>query len=228
MFLSKVTLNPRHRRTYRLVSDLYAQHRFVMSAFPDGKGTEYEHEGTQSEQGVLYRQETLSQSDTFFFLVQSLTAPDWTRTETLHPNVICRAEWKEDIRTYVKGGRYRFRLRASPTVCRVNREADGARGKPTRTGLFTEEEQRAWLVRTGARCGFHIAPEAVLITPRGKQDGQKPPGADGRQRHTITCFTVDYDGLLIVTDAERFLAALREGVGRGKAWGCGLLSLARA
>jgi CRISPR system Cascade subunit CasE len=228
MFLSKVTLNPRHRLTYRLVSDLYAQHRFVMTAFPDGKGTEDKSKGTQSNQGVLYRLETLSQSDVFFFLVQSLTAPDWTKTETLHPNMVCRAESKEDRRTYSEGGRYRFRLRASPTICKVNRDAEGVRQKPQRTGLFAEEEQRAWLVRTGERCGFRIVPEAVLITPRGKREGQKPPGMDERQGHTITCFTVDYDGILIVTDTERFLASLREGVGRGKAWGCGLLSLARA
>nr|WP_246421854.1 type I-E CRISPR-associated protein Cas6/Cse3/CasE [Nocardiopsis mwathae] len=37
---------------------------------------------------------------------------------------------------------------------------------------------------------------------------------------------VSYDGRLIVTDPAAFTAALKEGIGRAKAYGCGLLSLA--
>ena len=228
MFLSKVVLNPRHRLTYRLASDLYAQHRFVMSAFPDLQGAEQSNEGTQDKQGILYRLEADKQSDTMFFLVQSRVESDWSKTRELHPDVLCSKESKEDRRTFEKGGHYRFRLRASPTVCRVNRDADGHRQASKRLGLVKEEEQREWLVRVGDRCGFGIAPEAILIIPQGKQEGFKPK-PEGKHLHDlVTCFMVDFDGALHITDETLFSAALREGIGRGKAWGCGLLSLIRA
>jgi|GEM_PF-51245 len=38
---------------------------------------------------------------------------------------------------------------------------------------------------------------------------------------------VEYEGLLTITDRALFVAALTEGIGRAKAYGCGLLTLAR-
>lgn len=226
MFLSKVTLNPRHRMTYRLLADLYAQHRFVMSAFPDLRETEPSGAGAQTRQGVLYRLETMKQGEMMFFLVQSILAPDWDKAEALHRETICSALSREWNPTFALGSRYRFRLRASPTVCRVNRDATGKRN-PKREGLFTEEAQRDWLVRTAERSGFGVDPASIIITPQGKWEGMKPPQEGERRGNPITCFTVDFDGALLVTDAERFTGSLRDGIGRGKAFGCGLLSLAR-
>jgi CRISPR system Cascade subunit CasE len=228
MFLSKVTLNSRHRLTYRLAGDLYAQHRFVMSAFPDLKGTDREEEGAQDQQGVLYRLEADQKSDAMFFLVQSRIAADWARARELHPDVVCSNPGKEYERVFNTGEQYRFRLRASPTVCRVNRDADGNRQASKRLGLVKEEEQRDWLARTGERCGFWIQSEAVLITPQGKREGFKPMPDGRRAQNPVTCYMVDFDGVLRVTDAPLFAAAVGEGIGRGKAWGCGLLSLIRA
>jgi CRISPR system Cascade subunit CasE len=227
MFLSKVILNPRHRVTYRLMNDLYAQHRFVMSAFPDLRETEQNLEGTQDLQGVLYRLEAAPQSNLLYFLVQSRIEADWTRTGELHRDVLCASHSKEDRRTFQTGEHVRFRLRASPTVCRVNRDAEGNRRTPQRLGLYKEPEQRDWLARAAEQCGFGIVPEAILITPQGKREGYKPTPEGKAARAPLTCFMADFDGSLVITDAERFAVTVQKGVGRGKAWGCGLLSLMR-
>ncbi|MCW3051473.1 MAG: cas6e [Chthonomonadales bacterium] len=228
MFLSKVILNPRHRMIYRLASDLYAQHRFVMSAFPDLRETDRESEGGQDQQGVLYRLEADREFDGMFFLVQSRSEADWAKTREMHPDVLCSAQSKTDSRLFEAGERYRFRLRANPTVCRVNRDANGNRQASNRVGLYKEEEQRDWLARTGERFGFRVIPEAVLVTSLGKREGFKPTLDGSRPRHPVTCYMVDFDSTLLITDAPLFSAAVRDGVGRGKAWGCGLLSLMRA
>jgi CRISPR system Cascade subunit CasE len=228
MFLSKVRLNPRHRMTYRLLADLYMQHRFVMSAFPDLLQTDGSEEGSQRQQGVLYRLDTAKQSEEIFFLVQSIIAPDWEKSDTLHRAAICsvnQGEWNPAV---VQGERYRFRLRASPTVCRVNRDLAGVRQKAKREGLFTEEAQRDWLVRTAARGGFGIEMNSVLVTPQGKLEGIKPPNDSRSSDNRVRCFTVDFDGVLFVAQPDQFMSTLRDGVGRGKAWGCGLLSVLRA
>jgi len=43
----------------------------------------------------------------------------------------------------------------------------------------------------------------------------------------VTLVTVTYDGLLEVTDPDALRRTLTRGLGRAKAYGCGLLTLAR-
>lgn len=49
-----------------------------------------------------------------------------------------------------------------------------------------------------------------------------------RQAAKITVEAVRFDGHLVVTDPVAFAEAVTAGIGRAKAYGCGLLSLAAA
>lgn len=44
----------------------------------------------------------------------------------------------------------------------------------------------------------------------------------------MTLLAVTYEGVLQVTDAEQFRALLCQGMGRGKAYGLGLMTVMRA
>jgi CRISPR system Cascade subunit CasE len=226
MFLSGVTLDPRHRNTLRLVPDVYAQHRFVMTAFPDAPLASRAGCGAASSAGVLFRLEAQQPDGSLLLLVQSGVRPDWERTDALHAGMVLAVRVQEWGEIYAVGERLRFRLRANPTVCRVRRDADGARLKPARRGLLSEEGQMEWLSRRADEAGFCIRQADVRVTLRGRLEGVRPSGAD-RPPDRIRCFAVDYDGVLTVTDPARLGAALEAGLGRGKAWGCGLLSLTR-
>ena len=46
--------------------------------------------------------------------------------------------------------------------------------------------------------------------------------------HDLKLFSVQFDGVLQVVDTERLVQAIGAGIGSGKAFGCGLLSVARA
>ena len=51
--------------------------------------------------------------------------------------------------------------------------------------------------------------------------------AGGRRNGAeIRVFSVLYDGILTVADADKFRAALQDGIGHAKAMGLGLLSVA--
>jgi CRISPR system Cascade subunit CasE len=225
MFISQVVLNARHRETYRLLSDIYAQHRFVMSAFPDRASEPANCGAVRSALNVLFRIDTTAQGG-IVALVQSDCAPNWQKTAELHAGVICESRSKEDGRRFQAGERYRFRLRANPTVCRVNRDADGVR-HPRRECVFDEGEQVGWLARAAASGGFAIATEAVLAVPCGKREGYKPSPRAGARPDVITSYAVDLNGTLTITDPEGFANTLRSGIGRDRAWGCGLLSVIR-
>ncbi|HLJ56867.1 MAG TPA: type I-E CRISPR-associated protein Cas6/Cse3/CasE [Chthonomonadaceae bacterium] len=222
MFLSELTLNSRHRGTYRLLADIYAQHRFVMSAFPD-EGDADNEEGARSRDGVLYRIDAMADGR-LKALVQSSVEPDWSRTGARHPGVICQERQARDRREFCAGETYRFRLRANPTICRVNRDEAGL-PHPKREGVFTETGQLEWLARAAERNGFAVDTEAVLVTPLGKREGFKPSDRPGGRHQAITAYAVDFDGKLTVREPDQFAHAVRDGIGRAKAWGCGLLSV---
>ena len=226
MFLSKVILNPRDKITYNLVPDIYNQHRFIMSSFPDHFEQDPSAAGSQASQGVLYRLESISKMNSPYFLVQSEKKPDWNKTQALHKTEICCMISNEWAPSFMVGSSYRFRIRANPTICCVRRGENGVRQKSVRKGLFSEEEQETWLEHVGNTSGFKLR-SAITIRSLGKCTGYQTAKQQDQKKRTITCYMVDFDGTLKITDPLQFTDAYRRGIGRGKAWGCGLISLAK-
>jgi CRISPR system Cascade subunit CasE len=151
------------------------------------------------------------------------------------------------------GGRYRFRLHANPTRRVHARSAEGPDLRPgvhprdrsekpgavgKRVAVRDEEARLAWLHRKGTDAGFTLAaarvapgidskPEAyqgfsaTREEPAGMRYGRQPAADRGIALETCT-----FEGVLEVADADALRAAILSGVGPGKAFGCGLLSLA--
>jgi CRISPR system Cascade subunit CasE len=117
---------------------------------------------------------------------------------------------------------------------------DGKRiGK--RVEIRGEQERLAWLSRRGADFDGFVLTSARLVdgdvapatdtAPRFWRSRADPAGAilgGRRQDRRLTFGTALFEGELVVTDPEAFRRAWAEGIGPGKAFGCGLLSLARA
>jgi len=208
LYLSRLLLNPRSRQVQAELRDPYQMHRTLCKAFGDGPGE-------LGASRCLFRVEEGCAS-VVPVLVQSLALPDWGRLTVSEGYLGVEAEWKAFAPTFVGGQRLRFRLRANPTLRRS--EAVAKMGK--RIGVYGEGAQRAWLARKGEAGGFAVVDCRVIdgghvVCRRG---GDGPP-----QRHLC----VTYDGLLEVTDPDRFLSALASGIGSAKAFGFGLLSVAR-
>jgi CRISPR system Cascade subunit CasE len=106
-------------------------------------------------------------------------------------------------------GRYRFRLYANPTVTR--------QGK--RFGLFKESDQLAWLERQAENGGFALG--ACLVSGSERIEARRGKGG-GR----IIVQTAMFEGILTALETASLALAVRTGLGHGKAWGLGLLSLA--
>lgn len=137
------------------------------------------------------------------------------------------------------GDRLRFSLRANPTVARK----DAGKGRGVRRDIiadalsgFSGEERgekktaivrqaaTAWLERQAARCGFTLVePEASLRIDRDNWTSINRSGS-----RDIAFGTIDFDGELSVTDPSSFLTAVANGMGRAKAFGCGLMLIRRA
>lgn len=214
MYLSRLILNPRNRRVQREVADPYQMHRSLMRAFPDDLAPEAER--------VLFRLEVRPRTDGLLLLVQSWSLPDWSwlaepnARDYLLPVDESNPAVKPFDLNLSSGQVLAFRLRANPTVKRKFESGDHKR-----VGLYREAEQREWLKRKGESGGFQ-----VLFVRISNQDTVHGHVYRDDTRHKLHFLSVQFDGLLQVTDPDRLQGAVRRGVGSGKGLGFGLLSLA--
>lgn len=144
-----------------------------------------------------------------YLLVQSERQPNW---DALQEDYLEQAETKplQHFDALTAGRVLHFHLKANPTVKR--------NGK--REGLKTLEEQLNWIHQQGERNGFQVLGALVLESQR--EQYRK------RQGGTITLQSVTFQGHLKITHPEPFKDALQNGLGHGKGFGFGLLSIRRA
>ena len=244
LYLSRLILNPRSKQVMSEMAQPYEMHRTLMRAFPSNN------DGTPSnardEFGVLFRADVEDLQCVIKVYVQSRIEPDWSFLKGqgyLYSDAkLPEFEYKDIMPAYRKlqnGQLLSFRLRANPTK-RIARENDPMKGK--RVELSREDEQLNWLIRKGRLVeggvagGFDLYMKkakgvnaedrpipCVKISCEGKRTGRKKDAVHG---HSTTHFAVLFEGLLRVTDKNAFLQTLVSGIGSGKAFGFGLLSVA--
>ncbi len=220
MFLHRIHLDPRCREARRDLADPYQLHSTLCRAFskPDIKcpGGEF-----------MWRLEPESDSDGCpRILVQSRTAPDWTGIGV--KGWLASADKEIDLKNRLKlnllkaGQRFRFRLRANPCVTR--------NGK--RLGLLKLEDQEAWIVRKGKQHGFslpHLASfdlsDSTQNHPDVRVSQEQMLRGNQHSGNPVRIYSVLYDGMLIVSEPDKFTGALQTGIGHGKVMGLGLLSV---
>jgi CRISPR system Cascade subunit CasE len=120
------------------------------------------------------------------------------------------------------GQSWRFRLCANPTRRSGNeREASSGRGKVF--AHVTTEQQKKWLLSRAENWGFSLEEDKFDVVNSQWKNFKK--GKDGR--HEVSIHTVTFEGILTISDVERFKQTLLSGVGRAKAYGCGMITIAR-
>ncbi len=136
---------------------------------------------------------------------------------------------KEVVLGLQSGGQLRFLLVANPvkTIADEQGRLD-SRGevKKCRVPLIKEEEQVEWLKRKLADAASINMVEIEKLAPLyfRKTGGSGKKGTEG-QRGKIQPYT--FKGVLQINNADLLTLAIQNGIGPAKAFGCGLLSLAR-
>jgi CRISPR system Cascade subunit CasE len=188
----------------------------------------------RAEAGLLYRIEETKVGGIGLF-VQSVLPPDWTHLPQswLCPDADPQVkEVTEALSRVGAGSLLRFKLVANPTrKIGTKTGIDGRKDNGRRVELRGEPEWLAWLERKARQSGFRL--KAVRATSNVpdvrsgsdlKSTGRKA-GPDGSQ-YRLTFYGVAFEGHLEVIDAAVFHASIRAGIGPGKSYGYGLLSVA--
>lgn len=224
MFLTKIELAPERRLARKFLGSSQAMHAVVMSATGG-------HDGNGPGR-VLWR---VDRGETTALYVLSPLEPDCSQLVAEAGTAGSQArtlDYSPFLASLDAGQLWAFRLAANPSYSASR--GPGMRGQ--RYGHVTVEQQRQWLIERTTRFGFELMPVdhtdgggidgAVMVAYRERPVfNRRRPGEEGRDRVTIN--RTVYEGSLRVTDPESLRRALIAGIGRSKAYGCGLMTLAR-
>ena len=208
MYMTRMELDPCRRDTVRALASPGMFHGAIESAFPGERRRR------------LWRVDELNGRS--YLLLVSGEEPDLTRAaEQFAPP---GAGWETKnyqpfLNALADGGVWRFRLAANPTISAPSHSQ--ARGKVY--AHVTAAQQKNWLLTRAEKHGFSLSDETFDITRRGVLSFRKEA-----QQRPVTLGVCVFEGLLTVTDALLLRKALTEGIGRGKAYGQGMMTLVRA
>lgn len=207
MYRSQLMLDLSNPSVRRGLADCNDMHRNLMKAFDfsDRKG-----DTPRADIALQYRVLTVNGQPSIFVLSEA--KPNWDKVHGIHlvNDVLCIDRLKDVFKT---NARFRFQVLASPTK-KVKRE-----GKlSARVFLRTREERENWLRNKAKRAGF-----SIISIEEGKQ-----VFLCGRKQQSKICYTgVNFQGILSIDDEEAFWNAYKNGIGPGKAYGLGMLMIAR-
>jgi len=227
MYLSRGFLNPISRAVRADLADVASMHRTILRAFPDDSGV-----SPRKANGVLHRIDEDPQRGRFVLLVSSGTRPDFTRlpegyfldlsdefTLATGENPAVR-EVSEERGRIRRDDCFVFRLLANVTRRVETKSApDGTRSNGRRVPVRGDGARLAWLSRRATSAGFGV--EDVRMLEVQSRSGRDSDGL-------LTFSGVQFDGRLKVADVDAFRTILAGGIGPAKAYGFGLLSVARA
>jgi CRISPR system Cascade subunit CasE len=241
--------NPDRPRPGRLwLRNLYHVHQRLCMAFPSSSrktddpdflkpfkpedfGSGQVHVTRADESGFLFRIDP-QPGGRVMILVQSAVKPDWDYAFHNAGYLLAAPPQVKSFDPSFKAGQHlRFRLAANPTkkidtMKKAERESHTheellkKRGRHGKRVPVRADQLLDWLTRRAERAGFSVQSGSTTVSPSYVYVNKARNGDGVRLR------SVRYDGTLTVTDPGRLREAMEQGIGPGKAFGFGLLSVA--
>lgn len=230
---TRVFLNPRNRTTRSVLASQERLHAIIARATAEDVGT-MSHGDAAIPSSVGETGATMSQgrclwrldrgADHHSLYIVSAGVPD---VHILKDQVdiegvdIATCEYDPFLLRLATGQEWQFRLRANPTSS-IPSGKHGIRG--TRKGILNKDKQIAWLLSKARNYGFHIPINRLEVPEIRVSDSRS---VDFNRRGSVVTFAAAvFDGYLAVDDPVALRSALTQGIGRGKGYGFGLLTLA--
>lgn len=236
-YLSRIWINPLREKSRVLLSQPQAMHAAVLGGIPS----------QPVDERVLWRLDADEPRRPGLFVLTH-SRPSWEHLveQAGWPSAEERQSYTRDYRPLLErvtpGATFAFRLTANPVQStrrplkptKSQAEASpAARPASYRLGHRTVEHQMRWLLERGDGWGVRFPPSSAATDddPGGPVDvriaGRARRSFQRRSRdRPVVLQVVTYEGHLVIEDADRVRHLLVAGIGRAKAYGCGLLTLA--
>jgi CRISPR system Cascade subunit CasE len=215
LFLSRVELNPYRRETMRAIRSPETMHAAVMASF----------NATDDNGRILWRLDRVGSIQ--YLLIQSKIKPDMHHIVDQFGRPETGQKWDtldyDQFLSKVNNGQtWRFRLKANPVHSITDPNNPEGRGRVV--AHVTPEYQVKWLLDRSEKLGFRIIMDGdePLIGVRHSEVHRFK-----RKDKPVTISMVIFEGSLEVTDRDLFVKTVSEGIGRAKAYGCGMITIAK-
>lgn len=188
------------------ITDTYSWHRVVYDQYDNirsGSG--------RGSSGILW---VLDRRRGAFQITVLSDRPPHRTIEAVAGASVRTTEFKE---SFLDQDDYAFRTVINPVraIKTVGQRGSAVRGRIC--PVKGREEIGNWFMNLAERCGFNINPDSFEI---GQVSVDEFKGKAGNR---ITIQKAAVSGICHVEDRERFKKAVLGGIGRGRAFGCGLL-----
>lgn len=207
MYLSRVELNLTSRETMLSLDNLNKLHGAVESSF----------EGDRTKR-KLWRIDDLNGKKYVIILSEDIPNLDNFCEQFGFIGKSQTKDYSVLLNRIEKGGKWRFKLTANPSFSKSLGDKT-KRGK--KVSHVTAEYQKKWLIDHAEKNGFTVEENEFDITKNRKYRFYKGIGG----KFSVSFTSVTYEGILTVTDEEKFKEVLCMGIGREKAYGQGLLTV---
>jgi len=203
MIASVLHLDRRAVKALR-VTDAYSLHRVVYSLYDDIRDQAQKEASTAS--GILYADQGGDIRGRKILMLanrEPMDAVDGEYGEVLSKPI------PDDFLDYEH---YRFKVIVNPTRRdSASRKLVPVRGRDAVAQWFTERASSSW--------GFAAAPEHLQV------DKINVLQFKDKQQRQVTIGQAHIQGQLRITDKEQFSRSFTQGIGRARAYGCGLLQI---
>lgn len=204
LFLTKIVPNLRGKGVQRDMRDAHQLHRTVMSLFET-----VEEASPRSELGVLHRIDTTRTGP--IILIQSRHLPDLEKLPELYGSTSTTS--LGNLFEYLHDG---ISVRYKITV-NFTKDIRTETGQEKRVALGKKDLEIRWK-NTSDSNGLLTNPDQQRMTPttiRGKKNNG-----------TLILRPWEIEGTATISDLALLSQVIKTGIGRGRAYGCGLLTLA--
>lgn len=210
MYLSRVEIDVANRQKLKDLSHLGAYHSWVEQCFSSEL---QRHERSRK----LWRIDPLQ--DKLYLLVVSELAPNLQKLEKYGVEGTGQTvNYDEFLNSLTDGLLARFRVTLNPVQSISSGKQSGKRGRVV--PHVTVAQQLGYLEQQATKHGFELVDNHYEVVNRTfrtlKYQGDLKP---------VQISQVSYQGLLKITDAQKIKSAMTLGIGKKKAYGCGLLTL---
>jgi CRISPR system Cascade subunit CasE len=225
VYFTRIRFNPEvepNQLAQALCQDVYREHQALWALF---------NSDPEAQRDFLYRQ-AIENGHVQYYVVSQRVPVDASGIWHLDPP----KPYHPQLQT---GEHLSFSLRANPVVTIT------VEGKQQRHDVVMHEKKQIgfdqlppqekppmpqliqtsglrWLQAREAAHGFQVLPHYLSVEAYRQHSSHTR-----RSRHPIRFSSLDFQGVLLVTDSDRFRQALFQGLGRSKAFGCGLLLVRR-
>lgn len=189
-------------------------HGWIEDSFPE--------ERTQAKEDCKSKLWRIDQvNDKQYLLIVSRTKPDLNKLEKYGVKGSASTKCYDDFLSSLQEGmKAKFKVKLNAVKSLSDRTTNPKRGKIV---LVTFKDLPSYFLKCANANGFSINPEQIRITT--SKELFQHYGEDKTSHVHMTLAAATFEGILTITDVEKFKKALTCGIGKKKAYGFGMLTV---